>query len=561
MSIEKARHWAAAAIDESDAQVVLQAIEGARAQELAFTQELEAMFSGPLKFGTAGLRARIGAGESQMNTSVVARATWGLGTWLVNAKAKSVVVCYDARKKSDVFAQVTAEVFSAQGLITYLSPQALPTPVLAYAVPHLGAGAGVMITASHNPRDDNGYKVYLQDGCQIAPPVDSEIAVLIEQAPNANRIARNSSLIRSWPNEVWLSYIKDAAAFITKAQAEDSPETNSAPKWVYTPMHGVGAATLQAVIKEISWPQPLVVKTQATPDGQFPTLPFPNPEEEGALSEAIKTAQTNDVSLIVANDPDADRCAIAVRRGETWRQLTGDEVGALLAQKIIEISEESSGSSPAKVLATTLVSSTLTSKMAASHDFTTATTLTGFKWIGRIPGLVYGYEEALGYCGDPVNVKDKDGITAALLAIQINSEAFATGKDLIDLLDEIYLQYGLHYTSTRSTRFESVDQATEIIASLALNPPKVVASLPVRDFTDLTRGWHHLPPTSGVLFYLGESVRVIIRPSGTEPKVKTYLEVVYPPRQASLTADKAAAAELSDRVHAALRESMSCPTP
>lgn len=561
MNTNLARQWAAEAIDERDSQTVLRAIDAVAANEPEAVKELQLMFSGPLKFGTAGLRARMGAGESQMNTSVIARATWGLGRWLLNSDSKSVAVCYDARHQSDTFAQIAAEVFSAQGLTTYLAPQPLPTPVLAYAVPELKADAGVMITASHNPRNDNGYKVYLSDGCQIAPPVDSEIAALIASAPAANQVARDAELIRSWPKDIWRNYINGAADFLRSAAAGDSLTNSASFAWVYTPMHGVGAATLQEVIGQVSWPTPIVVASQLAPDGEFPTLPFPNPEEEGALDEAIKTADTTGAKLIVANDPDADRCAIAVRRDATWRQLTGDEVGALLAKKIIEVAKHNSVSHAGQVLATTLVSSTLTSKMAQSNGFAAKTTLTGFKWIGRIPGLTYGYEEALGYCVDPARVKDKDGITAALLAVQLHREAAESGKDLLDVLDEIYSQYGLHFTDTQSLRFTTVNEATEAIAKISLNPPNEVASLPVHGFTDLTRGLHDLPPTAGVLFYLGKQVRVIIRPSGTEPKVKTYLELVYPPRLDSLAADKKAAHELAHRVHTALRESLLCPTP
>lgn len=563
MSTERARRWAAEAIDERDSRAVLAAIDGALANDPGAIDELKSMFSGALKFGTAGLRARMGAGESQMNTSVIARATWGLGQWLLNSNSKSVVICYDARQQSDTFAQVSAEVLSAQGLMTYLSPQALPTPVLAYAVAQLEADAGVMITASHNPRGDNGYKVYLGDGCQIAPPVDSEIAALIATAPGANQIARDAECIRPWPPEIWHNYIKGAADFLRIAAASNTPTNGTSLTWVYTPMHGVGAATLREVVEQLAWPRPTLVESQLAPDGEFPTLPFPNPEEEGALDQAIETADAVGANLIVANDPDADRCAIAVRRGSNWHQLTGDEVGALLAERIIAVAKKNSLSNSAHVLATTLVSSTLTNKMAESNGFKAKTTLTGFKWIGRIPGLIYGYEEALGYCVDPAKVKDKDGITAALLAVQLHREAAESGQDLLDVLDDIYSKYGLHFTDTQSLRFPTLNEASEIIARISLNPPDVVASLPVHGFTDLTRGFHDLPPTAGVLFYLGEQVRVIIRPSGTEPKIKTYLELVYPPRgqRDALTADKVAAHQLANQVHTALRESLLCPTP
>jgi phosphomannomutase len=524
------------------------------------------MFGGPLKFGTAGLRARMGPGESQMNTSVIARATWGLGRWLLERDSKTVVVCFDARKQSEVFARVTAEVLSAQGLSAYLSARPLPTPVLAYAVTHLAADAGVMVTASHNPRDDNGYKVYLGDGCQIAPPVDVEIANLIEQAPGANQIPRNSTFIQSWPEEIWRGYVQSAAHFLRHASRGDSMTSDSQADWVYTPMHGVGAETLLKVITELSWPEPRLVSVQAKPDGAFPTLPFPNPEEEGALAEAIKVAQTSSADLIIANDPDADRCAVMVRRDEVWRQLNGDEVGAVLAKKIIEMSTTASRPEADQVLATTLVSSTLLSKMALANGFSTKTTLTGFKWIGRIQGLVYGYEEALGYCVDPSKVKDKDGITAALLVLQVHHEAKSRNKDLLDALDEIYTQYGLHFTDSKSIRFHNTNEVLEVVASIAYNPPTEVASLQVCDFVDLTRGWRDLPPTSGVLFHLGEEVRVrgeqvrvVIRPSGTEPKIKTYLEIIYPPNSTSLTREKSEANELANRVHSALKESVLCP--
>ncbi len=554
-----ARTWANSAIDPQDALVINKLIESSKiGDELAQT-ELASMFSGPLRFGTAGLRALMGAGESRMNSSVVARASWGLAQWLIENQGQSIVVGFDARKNSHKFARVCAEVFAGAGLKVQLASAPTPTPVLAFGVLHQRADAGVMVTASHNPRNDNGYKIYLGDGCQIAPPVDLQIAAHIDLAPPANLIARNSETINSWPTSLTEAYCSAAAAVVRPPNF--SVPTSSTHSWVYTPMHGVGFQTLQTVLRLARMPDPIVVAAQVHPDGEFPTLAFPNPEESGALDLAFKAAEESQADLVIANDPDADRCAVALATTSGWHQFTGDEIGALLAWWQINVRRLSPGLPTNPAMATTLVSSKLIGEIAKQHGYQFVTTLTGFKWISRVEGLVFGYEEALGYCVDPTNVKDKDGITAAVAILDLYEFARSQDRSLIDLLDEIYISHGLHFTQTRSTRLTDANQASEIVTSLAVDSPSQIGRFTVTGLEDLARGVDGLPPTTGVRFFLTDNARVIIRPSGTESKVKTYLEIITPTTRGRLVADKAQSRELAEEIFQALAESVLCPAP
>lgn len=545
--IFKARQWANVALDSIDANEVERLLASALEKDPHALAELGQMFKGRLAFGTAGLRAQMGAGESQMNTSVIAQASWGFGSWLKERNMNSVVIGFDARINSERFAQVAAEVFGALGLSVRLSAEPVATPVLSFAIRHLRADAGVMITASHNPRHDNGYKVYLGDGCQIAPPVDSQIADLIALAPPPNQIPLTQAGKEFWSTDVITAYVARAKQLIGSAKGDF--------RWVYTPMHGVGKKFLLLAISGSGLPKPELVASQSEPDGSFPRLPYPNPEEPGALTDAIATADAIDAHLIVANDPDADRCAVAVKSKDQWHQLTGDQVGALLAWWLAR--DRRSGG----VFASTLVSSVLTAAIAERNGYRHQTTLTGFKWIGRIPDLIFGYEEALGYCADPSYVKDKDGITAAIELLKLQSYLEAQGKDLLHQLDEIYLVYGLHYTETRSTRLPSATDSNAAIDQLIESPPAMIDGFTVTDFQDLSQGVDGLPPTNGVRLFLDERIRVILRPSGTEAKLKTYLEIITQSDPSSLERDKLAAKATAERVHDALRDLVLCLTP
>ncbi|MFH8607863.1 phospho-sugar mutase [Streptomyces sp. NPDC018029] len=482
--------------------------------------ELTARFAGTLQFGTAGLRGELGAGPMRMNRSVVIRAAAGLAAYL---KAQSetgdtaglVVIGYDARHKSADFARDTAAVMTGAGLRAAVLPRPLPTPVLAFAIRHLGAVAGVEVTASHNPPRDNGYKVYLGDGSQIVPPADAEIAAQIDAIASLHDVPRPEAGWETLGDDVLDAYLARTDAVL----APDSPRTARA---VYTAMHGVGKDTLLAAFARAGFPAPTLVAEQAEPDPDFPTVAFPNPEEPGAMDLAFATAaRTNPApDLIIANDPDADRCAAAVKDGAEWRMLRGDEVGALLAAHLVERGAQGT-------FAESIVSSSLLGRIAEKAGLAYEETLTGFKWIARVDGLRYGYEEALGYCVDPEGVRDKDGITAALLLTELASELKEQGRTFLDLLDDLALEHGLHATDQLSVRVEDLSVIADAMRRLREQPPTELAGLPVTKAEDLTQGTESLPPTDGLRYTL-DGARVIVRPSGTEPKLKCYLEVVVP---------------------------------
>ncbi|MFI1807655.1 phospho-sugar mutase [Streptomyces californicus] len=503
--------------------------------EAGATQELAVRFAGTLQFGTAGLRGELGAGPMRMNRSVVIRAAAGLAAYL-KAQGQDgglVVIGYDARYKSADFARDTAAVMTGAGLRAAVLPRPLPTPVLAYAIRHLGAVAGVEVTASHNPPRDNGYKVYLGDGSQIVPPADGEIAAAIAAVGPLADVVR--------PEDGWEVLGEDVVdAYLARTDAVLSAGSPRTARTVYTAMHGVGASVLTAAFERAGFPAPVLVAEQAEPDPAFPTVAFPNPEEPGAMDLAFATARRAAPDLIIANDPDADRCAVAVPDGAAdgdWRMLRGDEVGALLAAHLVE--RGASG-----VFAESIVSSSLLGRIAEKAGLGYEETLTGFKWIARVDGLRYGYEEALGYCVDPEGVRDKDGITAALLVAELSSVLKERGRTLLDLLDDLALAHGLHATDQLSVRVEDLTVIADAMARLREQPPTVLAGLAVTSAEDLTRGTDRLPPTDGLRYHL-EGARVIVRPSGTEPKLKCYLEVVVPVADAAgLPAARARGAEL-----------------
>ncbi|AVZ74942.1 phosphomannomutase [Streptomyces lunaelactis] len=504
--------------------------------------ELAARFGGTLQFGTAGLRGELGAGPMRMNRAVVIRAAAGLAAYL-KAKGQGdglVVIGYDARYKSTDFARDTAAVMVAAGLRAAVLPRPLPTPVLAFAIRQLGAVAGVEVTASHNPPRDNGYKVYLGDGSQIVPPADAEIAAEIEAVRSLNDVPRADSGWDVLGDEVLDAYLARTDVVLTAG----SPRT---ARVVYTAMHGVGKDVVTAAFARAGFPAPTLVQEQAEPDPAFPTVAFPNPEEPGAMDLAFETARRAEPDIIIANDPDADRCAVAVpngKDGKDWRMLRGDEVGALLAAHLVHKGARGT-------FAESIVSSSLLGRIADAAGLPYEETLTGFKWIARVDGLRYGYEEALGYCVDPEGVRDKDGITAALLVAELASELKEQGRTLTDLLDDLAVAHGLHGTDQLSVRVDDLGIIADAMRALRERPPTVLAGLRVVTAEDLNRGTDKLPPTDGLRYYLdGEfKARVIVRPSGTEPKLKCYLEVVVPVADASeLGTARARATEVLDGI-------------
>jgi phosphomannomutase len=524
--LDRARAWAAEDPDPVTRAELEALIDSSDMAELADR------FSGTLEFGTAGLRGALGAGPNRMNRVVVLRAAAGLAAYLRAHGARtglgrrqqrdSVVIGYDARHNSDVFARDTAEVMTGAGLNAFVLPRPLPTPLLAFAIRDLGCVAGVMVTASHNPPQDNGYKVYLGDGSQIVPPADEEIAQEIAAVGAVQDIPRNDSStstgqaagIEVLGDEVLDRYLKTVVDL-----AGGGPRELTI---VYTPLHGVGGSTVVTALKQAGFAAPHVATAQAEPDPDFPTVSFPNPEEPGAMDLAMELAGEVDADIVVANDPDADRCAVAVPGGpHGWQMLSGDEVGALLAHHLLEVRREG-------VYATSIVSSSLLGKMARAGKQLYAETLTGFKWIGRVENLAFGYEEALGYCVDPAHVKDKDGVSALLMVCDIAARAKAHGRTLRDLLDDIARTHGLHATDQLSARMDDLAAIPAVVDRLRDHPPTSLGGLAVVGVDDLSLGSEDVPPTIGLRFRLADDGRVVVRPSGTEPKIKCYLEVVVP---------------------------------
>ncbi|MFJ9703851.1 phospho-sugar mutase [Streptomyces sp. NPDC101234] len=505
------------------------------------TEELSARFAGTLQFGTAGLRGELGAGPMRMNRAVVIRAAAGLAAYLKKQGqgTGTVVIGYDARHKSADFARDTAAVMTGAGLRAAVLPRPLPTPVLAFAIRHLGAVAGIEVTASHNPPRDNGYKVYLGDGSQIVPPADAEIAAEIDAIASLHDIPR--------PDTGWET-LDDTVldAYLARTDAVLAPGSPRTARTVYTAMHGVGRDTLLAAFARAGFPTPVLVAEQADPDPDFPTVAFPNPEEPGAMDLSFARARETNPDLIIANDPDADRCAVAVKDGDAWRMLRGDEVGSLLAAHLVR-------RGAAGVFAESIVSSSLLGRIAEKAGLPYEETLTGFKWIARVDGLRYGYEEALGYCVDPEGVRDKDGITAALLITELASQLKEEGRTLLDLLDDLAVEHGLHATDQLSVRVQDLSLIADAMRRLREQPPTELAGRAVTKAEDLTQGTDKLPPTDGLRYTL-TGARVIVRPSGTEPKLKCYLEVVVP---VTAHADLPAAHAEAARTLAAIKHDLS----
>lgn len=487
--------------------------------------QLADRFDGTLQFGTAGLRGELGAGPNRMNRVVVTRAASGLARYLIDTghAEEPVVIGYDARKNSDVFARDTAEVMTGAGLRAMVLPRPLPTPVLAFAIRYLGACAGVMVTASHNPPRDNGYKVYLGDGSQITPPADAEIAARIAEVEQFGAVPRGTE----W--ETLDDSILDA--YLERAVDVLDPNGPRELRAVSTALHGVGGSVLAEAFARAGFARPIAVPEQQDPDPTFRTVSFPNPEEPGAIDLALALAERSGADLVIANDPDADRCAAAapIGPGGAWRMLRGDEVGSLLGSYIAQRRDaEAAGADEdwPRLFATTIVSSTLLGKIAARHGIEYRETLTGFKWLSKLEGLTFAYEEALGYCVDPGGVRDKDGISAALLIAELAASLKAQGRTLGDELERLAADYGRHATDQLSLRVDDLSDIAKMMESLRSAPPEELAGIAVSRIDDLEAGSAQLPPTDGLRYTLDGGTRVVIRPSGTEPKLKCYLEVV-----------------------------------
>jgi phosphomannomutase len=510
---------------------------------------LAELFGTTLRFGTAGLRGELGPGPARMNRVLVMRAAAGLAR--VIGAGGHVVVGYDARHKSDVFARDTAAVLTGAGLRVSLMAGQWPTPVLAFAVRHLGCDAGVMVTASHNPPRDNGYKVYWGDGAQIVPPVDETISAAIDSVGRVDELPLGDTWDTLDDAAIVAPYL-DAVTALPIGPDRDL-------RVAYTPLHGVGGAVLTRAFRRAGFPAPVVVDAQFAPDPGFPTVGFPNPEEPGATDMVLELAARTGADLVIANDPDADRCAVGVPLPDgSWRLLTGDEVGGLLAEHVLA---HTTGDD--RLIATTIVSSTLLGRIAEAHGVRHATTLTGFKWIVRAGGpgarMVYGYEEAIGYAlgsdaGLPV--RDKDGIGAALAVAGLAATAKRAGRTLLDLLDAQAARYGLHATTQLSLRVADLTLITRAMSGLRAAPPRELAGRAVVSVDDLAAGLgagaDRLPPTDGLRYHLSGDARVVVRPSGTEPKLKCYLEIVTP-----VATTPSAARETASRELDALKQALS----
>lgn len=511
-------------------------VDLARGGDTAALADLRARFAGRLAFGTAGLRAELGAGPMRMNRVVVAQAAAGLARYLLaRHTAPSIVIGFDGRWNSEVFARDTATIMAGAGVHAILLPELLPTPVLAFAVRHFGTTAGVMVTASHNPPRDNGYKVYLggdDAGAQIVAPADAEIATEIAAAAATSIAALpRSTDFTVADREVVRAYILATAALVAPGEPAPGAADLDALRVVYTAMHGVGSTTLFETFAHAGLPAPIPVVEQAEPDPDFPTVDFPNPEEPGALDLATATARAHRADLLIANDPDADRLAVAVPNAETdggWRRLTGNELGLLLGWSAAEEHAATrrgtrAGDAPATI-ACSLVSSPALGWIAAHFGLRHVETLTGFKWIARTPGLIYGYEEALGYLVDPAKVRDKDGISAAVRFVDLAGRWRASGRGAEEVLDEIAATVGGSASGQVSIRVTDLAEIGARTAALRASPPTVIAGRAVVAADDFAAGVAGFPPADILRYALDDGSRIIVRPSGTEPKLKVYLD-------------------------------------
>lgn len=514
-TLDAARAWLEQDPDEVTRDELAALIRQSEEGLPAATADLEDRFSRRLEFGTAGLRGELGAGPNRMNRMVVAQAAGGLAAFLLaRERTPSVVIGYDGRRNSKRFALDTAEIMAGAGVRAILLPRLLPTPVLAFAVRELDVSAGVMVTASHNPAADNGYKVYLgglDHGSQIVPPADGQIAAEIALVSDVRALPRSDAY-----------ELADEAvveAYIARTAARG---TGGALTVAYTPMHGVGWETAGAVFAAAGFTDVSVVPEQREPDPSFPTVAFPNPEEPGAMDLVLALAADQAADVAIANDPDADRVAVGIPLPDrTWRRLSGNEVGALLGWRIAgRVSAADRGGA----LAASLVSSPALGEVARKYHLDFHETLTGFKWISRVGGLVYGYEEALGYLVDPDKIRDKDGISAAVEVLSMAAELKAQGRTIADHLIDFAERFGGFASGQISIRVDRLERIPELMARLRLHPPATVGDFRVARIDDFRDGFEAFPPSDILRLWLEDGSRIIVRPSGTEPKLKVYLD-------------------------------------
>ena len=511
-----AQNWLNQDPDQETRAELEQLIAEAKAGKADAQVELANRFNGRLQFGTAGLRGRLQAGSMGMNRVLVAQAAGGLAEYLKGYdKEPSIVIGYDGRKNSDVFARDTAEIMAGAGIKAYLLPRKLPTPVLAYAIQYFDTTAGVMVTASHNPPEDNGYKVYLgkaNGGGQIVSPADKEIAALIDKVATGN--------IKDLPRSQNFTVLSDEIvdAYIAKT-ASLAKEPACDINYVYTAMHGVGYEVLSKTLSKAGLPQPHVVAEQVWPDGTFPTVNFPNPEEKGALDLAIEVAKKHNAEFIIANDPDADRLAVALPDAEgNWKPLHGNVIGCYLGWYL---AKQYHAQGNKGVLACSLVSSPALAEIAKKYGFDSEETLTGFKYIGKVNGLLFGFEEALGYLVDPDKVRDKDGISAAIVFLDLVRSLKKEGKTLADYAADFTKEFGAYVSGQISIRVSDLSEIGKLMSALRHNPPAEVGGFKVATFLDHTKTDRQ---SDILVFVLENGSRLIARPSGTEPKIKFYLD-------------------------------------
>ena len=534
--LAQASDWAAQDPDPATAQELRAVISHVESGDGPALEDLADRFSGVLEFGTAGLRAELGAGPMRMNRVVVMRTAAGIARFLSERAAgeytPKVVIGFDARYNSDVFATDSAAVFTAAGFEVLLMPSALPTPVLAWAVRTFSAEAGVMVTASHNPPRDNGYKVYVGGkvadevgrGAQIVSPIDAQIAALIDADQPVADIKRVDSGWTVLPGaaedgDIEASYLDSIGNVIPRAD-ESLAAARKNLKVVVTAMHGVGGHTMRLALLNAGFSDVHMVPEQEHPDPDFPTVKFPNPEEPGAIDLSLELARKLGADLVIANDPDADRCAAAIHDGSAWRMLRGDEVGWLLGDQLSRIL-------PAEQkLANSIVSSRMLAAIAKDSGREHEETLTGFKWIARVENLGFGYEEALGYAVAPSLVRDKDGMSAALVLADLAAELKASSNSIQGRLDELAAKHGVHVTDQLSMRFTDLSQIPVLMDRIRFQAPEQLAGAAITEVTDLSQGTEKLPATNAMVLHTFTGARVIVRPSGTEPKLKCYLETV-----------------------------------
>ena len=511
-----AQNWLNQDPDQETRAELEQLIAEAKAGKADAQAELANRFNGRLQFGTAGLRGRLQAGSMGMNRVLVAQAAGGLAEYLKGYdKEPSIVIGYDGRKNSDVFAHDTAEIMAGAGIKAYLLPRKLPTPVLAYAIQYFDTTAGVMVTASHNPPEDNGYKVYLgkaNGGGQIVSPADKEIAALIDKVAAGN--------IKDLPRSQNFTVLSDEIvdAYIAKT-ASLAKEPACDINYVYTAMHGVGYEVLSKTLAKAGLPQPHIVAEQVWPDGTFPTVNFPNPEEKGALDLAIEVAKKHNAEFIIANDPDADRLAVALPDvAGNWKPLHGNVIGCYLGWYL---AKQYHAQGKKGVLACSLVSSPALAEIAKKYGFDSEETLTGFKYIGKVNGLLFGFEEALGYLVDPDKVRDKDGISAAIAFLDLVRSLKKEGKTLADYAADFTKEFGAYVSGQISIRVSDLSEIGKLMSALRNNPPAEVGGFKVATFLDHTKTDRQ---SDILVFVLENGSRLIARPSGTEPKIKFYLD-------------------------------------